>query len=93
MDSYINITWQTLQEVDLTGFNIYRSTSPDGTRGLLGNLPAIGPSGYEFDDLTVVKGVTYYYWIEFVSKVNTFFENPVFATIYWNLYLPILKRN
>jgi hypothetical protein len=96
-ETYIEITWKTLQE-DATnqGFNIFRSTSPGGILTQLNGalIPSLGVGGgaYAFQDNTAVKGVTYYYWIEFVGTTNTLFEDPVFATIYYNILIPMLRR-
>jgi hypothetical protein len=98
-ETYIEINWETIQEVDNDGFNIYRSTSPDviPSPPINGSLIASlggGGGAYAFQDNTAEKGVTYYYWIEFVEPSSTaLFDNPVFATIYWKIFMPILMRN
>ncbi|MBN2547606.1 MAG: glycoside hydrolase family 13 protein [Anaerolineales bacterium] len=68
------IQWQTMLELDLIGFNLYRSTSLDGPRQRL-NVEVIEcqqlgePFGaaYAFLDEGIQPGVHYYYWLEWVN--------------------------
>ena len=96
-EPYIEITWETVQEEATNqGFNIYRSDSPGGALTLLNGalIPSVGTGGgaYSFQDNTALKGVTYYYWLEFVGTTNAMFEYPVFATIYNYIFMPMLRR-
>lgn len=91
------VTWQTLLETNLLGFNVYRSTSLNGPRQHLNNTPLAtqgmgSPFGasYTFIDTTVLPGVTSYYWIEAI-------ETNSVATLYGPLvlhqfqsYIPII---
>ncbi|MGB9299429.1 MAG: hypothetical protein WCD51_02420 [Anaerolineae bacterium] len=64
------VEWTTESEVNLAGFNIYRSESPDGPYVKLNDtlIPAapdpIAGGSYSYTDTTVEPGVTYYYQLE-----------------------------
>lgn len=70
----ILLTWETANEFDNLGFNLYRAESPDGPQTQItdGFIPSQGPGSptgfvYTFLDETVTPGVTYYYWLEDVN--------------------------
>jgi hypothetical protein len=67
------VEWTTESEVNLAGFNIYRSESPDGPYVKLNDAlipaspdPIVGGS-YKYNDTTAEPGVTYYYELEDVE--------------------------
>ncbi len=69
----IELIWKTEVELDSTGFNVLRSTTPDGrfqrvNRALIaaGGGPAFG-AGYNFIDDTVAPHTSYYYLLEDVD--------------------------
>ena len=74
-DSSITLFWETTNEIDNLGFNVYRATSVNGARvklnaQMIPSLVAPGsPFGaaYEYADTTVRFGRTYYYWLEDVD--------------------------
>ena len=67
------VEWTTESEVNLAGFNIYRSESPDGPYVKLNDtlIPAapdpIAGGSYSYTDTTVEPGVTCYYQLEDVE--------------------------
>jgi hypothetical protein len=78
----VRVTWKTETEMNTAGFNLYRSTSPDGPFDEKVNEELIAPSAdpltgkeYMHIDTTAQAGVTYYYQLQEVERdgtVNTF---------------------
>jgi hypothetical protein len=78
----VRVTWKTETEMNTAGFNLYRSSSPDGPFTEKVNERLIPPSAdpltgkeYSFVDTTAQAGVTYYYQLQEVERngnVNTF---------------------
>ena len=56
-DHYAFLNWGAYSEADLTGYNIYRSSSP----GVYGAPLVTGLTDSEYLDETVINGSTYYY--------------------------------
>jgi len=84
----IRVTWETAAELDLLGFNLYRSASPSGpwTRINTELIPAQHPGAvlgavYEWLDTGVTPGAAYYYQLEDleVQGASTF-HGPATAT-------------
>ncbi|MCB5224537.1 MAG: choice-of-anchor K domain-containing protein [Candidatus Cloacimonetes bacterium] len=74
----ILVGWETADEVDSLGFNIYRATEPDGEMVKVNPAmilsKAMGSTSgavYEFLDENVETGITYYYWLEDVDFALT----------------------
>jgi uncharacterized repeat protein (TIGR01451 family) len=75
VDSSVVLMWETANEFDNLGFNVYRATSPEGARVRLNAelIPSLVPPGspfgaaYEYVDSAVKVGGTYYYWLEKVD--------------------------
>jgi hypothetical protein len=67
------VEWTTESEVNLAGFNIYRSESPDGPYVKLNDaLIAASPDpiaggSYSYTDRTAEPGITYYFQLEDVE--------------------------
>lgn len=60
---FISLNWTASTSTGVTGYNIYRGTSPGGESST--PLNTAGPvSGTSFTDTTAVAGVTYYYFIK-----------------------------
>lgn len=83
----ITVKWATASEIDTAGFNLYRSTSADGTYTKVNNslIPSKGSatSGatYSVVDSGLKKRSTYYYKLEEVNNTgNTTQYGPVSAT-------------
>ena len=83
----VTVSWETVSEAGNAGFNLYRSTDPDGPRTLLGYTPSQAPGStaglaYSYEDLAVQAGQTYWYWLEDVSLSGaTTLHGPVSATV------------
>ena len=67
------LKWTTASEVENFGFDIFRSTSEDGTFECMTLEPLAGagtvdePQSYVWHDTTIEPGVDYYYYIESIS--------------------------
>ncbi len=66
----VTIKWHTEHEMDNLGFNVLRSTSPEGNykklnrRLIEGHGTSAVPHDYEYIDSQVTEGETYYYKLE-----------------------------
>ncbi len=66
----VTIKWHTEHEMDNLGFNVFRSTSPEGSytklnrRLIEGQGTSAVPHDYEYIDSQVTEGETYYYKVE-----------------------------
>lgn len=70
----LTIRWTTESELDIIGFNLFRSDSPDGEFMKI-NEELIPPSAdpfvggeHVFVDKGVIRGQTYYYQLETVTR-------------------------
>ena len=81
------VSWETVDEANNAGFNIYRADSAAGAQSLLAYMPSQAPGStqgftYSYDDLAVQPGQTYWYWLEDVSLTGaTTLHGPVSATV------------
>jgi hypothetical protein len=93
----IQLSWQSAQENDLIGFNLYRAESQDGPQVQINTdlIPAINPgelrgNAYHYLDATTKVGKVYYYWVEWVGKSSSEFYGPVTASLaQYKLWLPL----
>jgi hypothetical protein len=85
----IQVTWDTASEIDNTGFNLYRDTSPAGlgiklNSELIPSQAPNSPTGFSYsytDAADLVPGTTYYYWLEDVNlEGNAVVHEPVSIT-------------
>lgn len=84
------VTWETLNEIDNIGFNLYRSETVDGERIKLNSdiIPTMVPPGslegafYTYlDTLANVKSKESYYWLEDIDIFgNTKIHGPAIAS-------------
>ena len=83
-ETELTIRWTTENEIDVSGYNLYRSDTPDGDFVQVNDEP-IPPSSDPFittehtfvDDMGIVRGQTYYYLLETVDRTgNTRQEGP-----------------
>lgn len=94
------VRWITATELDNLGFNLYRATSPTGTRTQLNaslipsqNLGGITGATYTYTDRNVVAGIKYYYWLELVSVSGTStLTGPVTGNTLNTLFLPLMVK-
>lgn len=96
LDQTIVVTWETFDETNIIGFDLYRAT-PDGERSLVDSrLADQGPgSVYEYFDLNVQPGVLYTYWLEVRTKYGIVKMEPTSALLLVNplkIYLPTIHR-
>ena len=84
------VTWETVSGIDNAGFNLYRTGSvgdrPEPS-DLLASVPSQSPgstlgAAYNYEDLAVQSGETWWYWLEDVSLSGaTTLHGPVSATV------------
>jgi len=86
-DGIVSLFWETATELNNMGFNLYRSTSPDGDRTRInadmvpGRGTGIGGK-YSFTEVSALSDGTYYYWLEDVEyDFSTREHGPVRLTI------------
>jgi hypothetical protein len=66
----VALKWQTAEEVEVRGFNVWRAESPDGPWKMANPtvVPAAGNStetrSYEFTDSDLAAGTVYYYYLQ-----------------------------
>jgi hypothetical protein len=98
-DSVI-LKWKTASEVNIVGFNLYRSEGVDGERIQINDslIPSKEPQGsdiavYDNEDTGVNFGVDYFYWLEAVDNdmQPRNISGPV-AALWWKIYIPLLVR-
>jgi hypothetical protein len=83
----VRVAWETVSEAGNAGFNLYRSDSAAGPQTLLGFAPSQAPGAtqgavYSYEDVAVLPGQTYWYWLEDVSLSGaTTLHGPVSATV------------
>lgn len=70
-----HVQWETVEEIDTLGFNLYRSTTLEGSRVKLNRtlIPAENPGSpsggiYDWYDISwLSRGRSYFYWLEDVD--------------------------
>ncbi len=96
----VQLNWTTLSEIDLVGFNIYRSKDPGGERQKL-NLDLLPPKHpgqmlgdhYTYEDLDVLPGQSYFYWVEAEKQLGAPETiGPQMANLGMLIYLPVVSR-
>lgn len=89
LQAEVIVKWETASELETAGFNVYRGLSPDAINQRLNAnliLPAVDPlqgGEYEYRDLQVEPGRTYFYQIEEVEiggQTNQYGPIEVHAT-------------
>ena len=96
--STAQINWTTANEMELLGFNLYRSEALDGSKQLLNaNLipeeytgEMVGTS-YQFSDI-VDQGRRFYYWLQLVKTQGTELLDPVAVDTDYLVRLLLVRR-
>src|SRR4030042_3946543 len=96
----IQLGWQTAQETDLQGFNLFRADALGGEEVQINPemIPAFNSgqlwgSDYKYLDTSVEAGKTYYYWIEWVGNSSTERFGPLTSSLApYNTWLPMGYR-
>lgn len=95
----VKVTWDTLSEIDMLGFNLYRAETLLGSRQKLNDMliPAmyhnIFGGEYSYVDETVISGRTYYYWVEAVMSNKSEELGPEEVFVGSRIFLPFLIKN
>ena len=91
----ILLSWQTAIEVELLGFNLYRSDNPNdplNAKLILANAPgSLTGTAYEFADRNVEPGEIYEYVLEYITISGSNRLTPIVATAPYAVYLPFLR--
>jgi len=67
----VSLSWQTVLDLGIEGFSVYRSVNVDGPFELVSSNLIRGMDGaYEFNDFDVSVNVTYYYQIQVSSTLE-----------------------
>jgi hypothetical protein len=96
----IQLDWETVQEIDLLGFNLFRAESPDGLQVQINPelIPAVNPgqlrsNDYQYVDVITKAGMTYYYWIEWIGNNSSEYFGPITASLApYKVWLPLGMR-
>jgi hypothetical protein len=82
-DDFVQLTWVTQSETNMLGYRVYRNSSNElaSSINLTSELiPATNTStehNYNFQDVDVVVGNTYYYWLEGMDMSSSQFFGPI----------------
>lgn len=93
------VSWETLDETNMWGFNIYRSqqentgfTQVNGSLILAQNPGSLSGSRYQLNDPTARPGTTYYYRLEVVQPNGANFLAGQTTLAGNTIYLPGVRR-
>ncbi len=94
----IQLDWETAQEIDLIGFNVYRSASLAGLKEKQNAvlIPAKVPgqmygATYQFTQ-PVEAGQRYFFWLEQVDSQGTDTTGPVAVLTDHLIFIPLLRQ-
>jgi hypothetical protein len=98
----ILLRWETVTEVSITGFNLYRANGPEGPRTQVNEtlIESLTPPGsnngaeYVWPDAGREPGIPFFYWVEAVDAQGrpSQTEGPVSAAAKHGTYLPVVIR-
>ncbi len=93
------LEWQTANEINVVGFNIFRSESPDNPAQQVNAtmVEALSPgtnssNSYTYDDVSISSGITYYYWLQIITNANQFMEGPLEVQSFSHIFIPLVRR-
>ncbi len=92
------LSWETAQELELVGFNVWRSEAPDdhGAKLNLSLIEAqaaggLGGANYFYTDDMPLAGKISYYWLEVIDKTgSSFLKDPILVNPPNFLTLPLI---
>jgi hypothetical protein len=94
------VEWQTASEVNLKGFNVWRSTDSASQGAQLNDaiIPPLTPgaltgNAYSYTDGTAVPGTAYYYWLEteYVGASSVWY-GPMHPATLFRIFMPMVWR-
>jgi hypothetical protein len=94
----ILVGWQSVSELDIISYTLYRSVGKKGEPRMIYQVPAANPGqlwgvSYGFIDRTIEKNVVYFYWLEVEKNGTNEMLDPAFAMLAAHkLYLPTVQR-
>jgi streptogramin lyase len=95
----IRLSWQTGQEIDLVGFNLFRADAADGAQVQINPIliPATSPgqlrgNDYQYLDTTAETGKTYYYWVQWVGISGSELYGPEKELLLRYFFLPSITK-
>jgi hypothetical protein len=103
-EATMHVQWETSQEIDNLGFNLYRSDAPNGQKSQLNEalIPSKVPPGspfgavYDwFDGHGLFPGQAYFYWLEAVDiygGTKLFGPDQGTAEMWHQRYLPFVGK-
>ncbi|MBN2548982.1 MAG: S8 family serine peptidase [Anaerolineales bacterium] len=99
VDEGILVQWSIDREGDIDGYYVYRSmNSLEHGEKISGLIEVKDPefppiNTYTYLDTTAEPGVVYYYWLEIqIIGGEVDWAGPEMARTYFDIYLPVLKR-
>jgi hypothetical protein len=90
-DLYVQLTWISQTETNLSGYRVYRNEENNLNNAILITptmIPATNTSQehiYTIEDREVENHTTYYYWLESVDFNNSQFHGPVIVVVEGNV--------
>jgi len=104
---HVQVSWETVSEIDNAGFNLYRATRDDwSSAALLAAVPSQAPGSaqgfaYGYQDFDVQPGQVYWYWLEDIDlsgattrhgPVSAMLQTPTAVTLSHFVAAPIPRR-